>query len=75
MICDVLSKPPYGIPSILIYVIDSLKCQSPNSFMSNMLFALSVMFKMKLPILIVLNKCDIADTKIIKSWMTDYESY
>lgn len=63
------------MPTILVYVVDSVKCQAPNSFMSNMLFALSVQFKMKLPLLAVLNKADICDTGLLKSWFTDYEAY
>ena len=61
-------------PSILIYIIDLPRCSNPNTFCSNMLYALSIMYKMKLPLLIVFNKADIAkDTKVIE-WMDDYES-
>ena len=61
-------------PSILIYIIDLPRCSNPNTFCSNMLYALSIMYKMKLPLLIAFNKADIAkDTKVIE-WMDDYES-
>ena len=61
-------------PSILIYIIDLPRCSNPNTFCSNMLYALSIMYKMKLPLLIAFNKSDIAkDTKVIE-WMDDYES-
>ena len=61
-------------PSILIYIIDLPRCSNPNTFSSNMLYALSIMYKMKLPLLIAFNKADIAkDTKVIE-WMDDYES-
>ena len=61
-------------PSILIYIIDLPRCSNPNTFSSNMLYALSIMYKMKLPLLIAFNKSDIAkDTKVIE-WMDDYES-
>ena len=61
-------------PSILIYIIDMPRCNNPNTFSSNMLYALSIMYKMKLPLLIAFNKADIAkDSKVIE-WMDDYES-
>ena len=61
-------------PSILIYIIDLPRCSNPNTFCSNMLYALSIMYKMKLPLLIAFIKADIAkDTKVIE-WMDDYES-
>ena len=61
-------------PSILIYIIDLPRCSNPNTFSSNMLYALSIMYKMKLPLLIAFNKSDIAkDSKVIE-WMDDYES-
>ena len=61
-------------PSILIYIIDMPRCNNPNTFSSNMLYALSIMYKMKLPLLIAFNKVDIAkDSKVIE-WMNDYDS-
>ena len=50
------------------------RCNNPNTFSSNMLYALSIMYKMKLPLLIAFNKSDLAkDSKVIE-WMNDYES-
>ena len=61
-------------PSIIIYIIDMPRCSNPNTFSSNMLYALSIMYKMKLPLLIAFNKADIdKDSKVIE-WMDDYES-
>jgi len=61
-------------PSILIYIIDMPRCNNPNTFSSNMLYALSIMYKMKLPLLIAFNKSDLVkDSKVIE-WMNDYES-
>jgi len=61
-------------PSILIYIINIPRCNNPNTFSSNMLYALSIMYKMKLPLLIAFNKADIdKDSKVIE-WMNDYES-
>ena len=61
-------------PSILIYIIDMPRCNNPNTFSSNMLYALSIMYKMKLPLLIAFNKSDLVkDSKVIE-WMNDYSS-
>ena len=55
--------------------MDSSRCTNPTTFMSNMLYACSIMFKTKLPFFIVLNKSDIVDASYCIEWMTDYESY
>ena len=61
-------------PSILIYIIDMPRCCNPNTFSSNMLYALSIMYKMKLPLLIAFNKADIAKDSKVVEWMKDYDS-
>ena len=62
-------------PSILIYIIDMPRCSNPNTFSSNMLYALSIMYKMKLPLLIAFNKVDIAkDSKVIE-WQSGPEAF
>ena len=61
-------------PSILIYIIDMPRCNNPNTFSSNMLYALSIMYKMKLPLLIAFNKADLAKDSKVTEWMDDYES-
>jgi GTPase len=33
------------------------------------------MYKMKLPLVVVLNKCDVGDADKVKLWMEDYEKY
>ena len=61
-------------PSILIYIIDIPRCSNPNTFSSNMLYALSIMYKMKLPLLLAFNKVDIAKENKVIEWMQDYQS-
>ena len=39
-------------PTILIYVIDTPRCQDPITFMSNMTYACSILYKTKLPFLL-----------------------
>jgi len=62
-------------PSILIYIIDVPRCNNPNTFSSNMLYALSIMYKMKLPLVLVFNKVDIAkNNNQVIEWVKDYQS-
>jgi GTPase SAR1 family protein len=59
----------------ILYVLDTTICKSPTSFMSNMLYACSIMYKTKLPMILVLNKIDLERHEHIMSWMTDWESF
>lgn len=43
-------------PTIIVYVMDLCRSLSPVTFMSNMLYACSILYRMKLPLLLVLNK-------------------
>jgi putative protein kinase ArgK-like GTPase of G3E family len=42
--------------------------------MSNMLYACSILYKTKLPMILVFNKTDVQDASFAKEWMTDYEA-
>ncbi|RYG93477.1 hypothetical protein EON65_58850 [archaeon] len=73
----------------LVYVIDLARCRNPNTFMSNMLFCcrcyfllniklinfLSILYKLKLPMIVVFNKTDVADPEQVKTWLKDYASF
>jgi GPN-loop GTPase len=43
--------------------------------MSNMLYACSIFYKLKLPLIIVLNKCDVVKPDFIFNWMQDFEAF
>ena len=43
--------------------------------MSNMLYACSMLYRAKLPMVIVLNKVDVVGCEFVKEWMEDYESF
>eukprot|EP00986_Skeletonema_menzelii_P007093 scaffold2744_cov141-Skeletonema_menzelii.AAC.6 len=63
-------------PTILAFVIDTPRCAaSVHTFMSNMLYACSMLYRAKLPMVIVLNKIDIVGCEFVKEWMEDYESF
>ncbi|XP_003386051.1 PREDICTED: GPN-loop GTPase 1-like [Amphimedon queenslandica] len=62
-------------PTVIVYVIDTVRCVSPVTFMSNMLYACSILYKFQLPFIIVLNKTDIVDHKFAQEWMKDFEAF
>ena len=43
-------------PTVIVYVMDLCRSMAPVTFMSNMLYACSILYRMKLPLLLVLNK-------------------
>jgi translation initiation factor IF-2 len=43
--------------------------------MSNMLYACSMLYRAKLPMVVVLNKTDVVGCEFVKEWMEDYESF
>ena len=63
-------------PTVLAFVIDTPRCAaSVHTFMSNMLYACSMLYRAKLPMVVVLNKTDVVGCQFIKDWMEDYESF
>ena len=75
-------------PTVIAYVVDSARSTNPTTFMSNMLYACSILYRMKLPFFLVLNKvslasmvgnlnkrfqADIVDPAFLEKWMKDYE--
>lgn len=43
-------------PTVVIYVMDTVRSVSPVTFMSNMLYACSILYKLRLPFIVVMNK-------------------
>ena len=62
-------------PTIIAYVIDTPRTSSTSTFMSNMLYACSILYKTKLPMILVFNKTDVQDAGFAKEWMTDFEAF
>ena len=48
---------------------------SPVTFMSNMLYACSILYKSKLPFVIALNKVDMVDPSTVMKWISDFEAF
>jgi len=64
-----------AVPTVLAYVVDTPRTTSPVTFMSNMLYACSIMYKTKLPIILVFNKTDVVSHEFAKEWMRDFEAF
>jgi len=63
------------LPTVLVYVVDAPRSISPVTFMSNMLYACSIMYKAQLPFVIALNKSDVARPDFALEWMEDFEAF
>lgn len=64
-----------AFPTVVVYVMDIVRSASPTTFMSNMLYACSILYKARLPFIIVLNKIDVQDYAFAIEWMQDFESF
>jgi GTPase SAR1 family protein len=64
-----------SFPTVIAYVVDTPRTASPATFMANMLYACSILYKTKLPMILVFNKTDAHDAAFAKEWMTDFEAF
>ncbi|KAF2496414.1 hypothetical protein BU16DRAFT_377115 [Lophium mytilinum] len=64
-----------SFPTVIAYIIDTPRTTSTSTFMSNMLYACSILYKTKLPMILVFNKTDAQDAEFAKEWMTDFEAF
>ena len=62
-------------PTVIVYVVDTVRCRNAVSFMSNMLYACSILYKMKLPLVLAFNKIDLAPCDFAQHWMDDLDSF
>jgi len=64
-----------SFPTVVVYVMDTPRSASPVTFMSNMLYACSILYKTKLPFIIAMNKIDIISHSFAVEWMSDFEAF
>jgi len=64
-----------SFPTVIAYIIDTPRTASTSTFMSNMLYACSILYKTKLPMILVFNKTDVKDAEFAKEWMTDFDAF
>ncbi|KAG9019859.1 hypothetical protein FRB90_003450 [Tulasnella sp. 427] len=62
-----------SFPTVVAYVIDTARTTAPATFMSNMLYA--ILYKTKLPFILVFNKTDVQKHDFAVQWMTDFEAF
>lgn len=62
-------------PTVIVYVMDTVRSVSPVTFMSNMLYACSILYKTRLPFVIAMNKIDVVEHSYAVDWMQDFESF
>lgn len=70
IICDALAV---SYPTVVCYVVDTARCVKPVTFMSNMLYACSILYKTKLPFFVAFNKTDVMSHDFLVQWMSDFE--
>lgn len=63
------------MPTAIVYILDTVRNRNPATFMSNMLYACSILYKTKLPLIIVLNKTDLQNHQFLVDWMKDFEKF
>jgi translation initiation factor IF-2 len=60
----------------MVFVVDTVRCaSSPNTFMSNMLYACSMYYRTRLPLVICFNKTDVVSHEFCMEWMKDFEAF
>ena len=64
-----------GFPTVALFVVDAARVAAPPTFMSNMLYACSIMYKTQLPLVLAFNKADVASADAPLGWMRDFEAF
>ncbi|GFG28953.1 hypothetical protein Cfor_00355 [Coptotermes formosanus] len=62
-------------PTVVVYVMDTVRSVNPITFMSNMLYACSILYKTKLPFIVAMNKVDVVEHTSAVEWMHDFEAF
>jgi len=62
-------------PTVMVYIVDTARSTNPSTFMSNMLYACSILYKSKLPLIVVFNKVDVVRHDFALEWMSDCEKF
>jgi hypothetical protein len=71
-----LSSLASSFPTVIAYIIDTPRTtENTSTFMSNMLYAISILYKTKLPMILVFNKTDVKGEEEAVEWMRDFEAF
>ncbi|KAF9762549.1 GPN-loop GTPase QQT2 [Nosema granulosis] len=60
---------------VMVYLVDSYASADASVFMSNMMYAISLMCRYEIPVLCTFNKIDIEKSNLIEEWIRDYEVF
>ncbi|KAH9411987.1 GTPase [Ordospora pajunii] len=60
---------------VVVYVVDSVASHRPAVFMSNMMYAASLMCRYESEVLCVFNKKDLEGSERLNEWIRDYEKF
>lgn len=71
----ILESLAASYPTTVVYVVDTPKTIHPTTFMSNMLYACSILYKTQLPMLLAFNKSDVTPCDFAKEWMTNFDAF
>ena len=72
IVCEAFSS---NFPVMLVYTIDLLRSVHPLTFMSNILYSCSILYKTRLISLVAINKIDITSIDFIHDWISNTESF
>eukprot|EP00635_Sarcinochrysidales_sp_CCMP3193_P007501 CAMPEP_0118911780 /NCGR_PEP_ID=MMETSP1166-20130328/13319_1 /TAXON_ID=1104430 /ORGANISM="Chrysoreinhardia sp, Strain CCMP3193" /LENGTH=439 /DNA_ID=CAMNT_0006851287 /DNA_START=19 /DNA_END=1341 /DNA_ORIENTATION=+ len=59
----------------IVYVVDAPRSRAPATFMSNMVYACSILHKYQLPLIAAFNKADVTPPDAQFAWMDDFEAF
>uniref|UniRef100_A0A452ZDR2 GPN-loop GTPase n=1 Tax=Aegilops tauschii subsp. strangulata TaxID=200361 RepID=A0A452ZDR2_AEGTS len=62
-------------PTVVAYVVDTPRSTNPVTFMSNMMYACSILYKTRLPLVLTFSKVDVAKHEFALEWMQDFEAF
>ena len=63
-----------SMPTAVVFVVDTPRCASAPAFVANILQAASILYRTRLPLLLVFNKSDVAGAGAVTSWLTDWDA-
>lgn len=64
-----------SFPTVIVYVMDAVRSVSPVTFMSNMLYACSILYRTRLPFVVAVNKADVVSADYALEWIHDFEAF
>eukprot|EP00190_Bangiopsis_sp_CCMP1999_P002889 CAMPEP_0198736438 /NCGR_PEP_ID=MMETSP1475-20131203/65726_1 /TAXON_ID= ORGANISM="Unidentified sp., Strain CCMP1999" /NCGR_SAMPLE_ID=MMETSP1475 /ASSEMBLY_ACC=CAM_ASM_001111 /LENGTH=319 /DNA_ID=CAMNT_0044500247 /DNA_START=149 /DNA_END=1108 /DNA_ORIENTATION=- len=64
-----------SFPTCVLFVVDTVRSRNAMTFVSNMMYACSILYKTRLPLVVVFNKIDVERHEYAQTWMSDYEAF